>query len=247
MGEEYTFESYFNRVMSLIGDGANKLTTANDGDIDQLIMQAVAVYSEHKPHYVKKQITSTGADYYNIDDTFGALWSHSISRIEKIEYPIANIPPTYLVAGDDYYVYDTGQSQDGSSLYLYFLYTPTSGDVFTVEFRIEMSLTREGGQNFFHNSLDFACICYKAAELCYLTLASKFAQTFDTTISADSVQYSNLTRKYQDLAKEMRTQYNRMVFGNEDAESQVKPAMVDVDLDLQNKADDAGQSLFHGD
>ena len=243
MAETYVFQDYVTRTTSLIGDGANKLTITEGGDVDNLIRQAVNIYSEHKPHYVKQVILSDGTDSYNINSTFGVLWSHSVSRIEKIEYPTEGIPPNYLEQGIDWYIYDSGAATDGSSLYLKFLYTPASGENFIVEFRIEMSLTREGGQNFFHNSVDFTCITYKAAELCFLSLAAKFAQTFDATISADSVQYSNLTRKYQELAKEMRQQYNKLVFGSEDAESQVKPAMLDVDLDLP--ASDRRGFLFH--
>ena len=243
MAETYVFQDYVKRTLSLIGDGANKLTVTEGGDVDNLIRQAVNIYSEHKPHYVKKTITSDGTDSYNINDTFGVLWSHSVSRIERIEYPTEGIPPNYLEQGTDWYIYDSGATTDGSSLYLKFIYTPAAGENFIVEFRIEMSLTREGGQNFFHNSVDFTCITYKAAELCFLSLSAKFAQTFDATISADSVQYSNLTRKYQELAKEMRQLYNKLVFGSEDAESQVKAAMLDVDLDLP--ASDRRGFLFH--
>jgi len=245
MAVVYTFQDYVTRVLSLIADGANKLNVEEGGDIDELTKQAVGIYSEHKPHYIKKIITADGTDSYVIDDILGVLWSHSVSRIERIEYPTGNNPPTLFEQNEDWYMYDDGSAQDGSSLELRFLNIPTATAEFIIEFRIEMSLTREGGQNFFHNSYDFTCICHKAAELCCLALAAKFAQTFDTTISADSVQYSNLTRKYQDLALEQRRQYNRMVFGNEDAESQVKAAMIDVDLDLPMS--DKGKSLFHND
>lgn len=243
----YIFQDYINRISALISDDANKLTKTPDGDLDAMLKQAVAIYSNDKPHYIKRQITSTGATYYNID-TILTDWTHNVSRIQSVEYPIGNTPPTLMEEGVDYYLFDDGTNQDGSSLNIYFLYVPSNGEKFTVEYRIDLTLTRDStpAQNFYFNSIDFASICFKGAELACLSLASHYAQSLDTTISADSVSYTNMTAKYQSLARDMRRQYNQLVFGSEDATSVVKPAIIDVDIDLPSQSS-GGTFLFHED
>lgn len=240
---KYTFEDYYNQLVILVKGNTNKLSLSEGGGYDKSILYAASIYNNDKPHFINFKVThEEGKKDYNLNDTFGGLWSHSCSSIDAIEYPLDNDPPEYLEPKEDYYIYDDGMAQDGSNKVLRFSSAP-SGD-FVVKLRIELSLTREGGQNWDHNSFDFTAITTLAAVLACKSLASAYAESVDATISADSVDYKNVSRKYLDLSDDYQKIYNKMVFGDENAEVQVKPAMLDVDLD-PIESSSRGSYLFH--
>jgi hypothetical protein len=54
-------------------------------------------------------------------------------------------------------------------------------------------------------------VCDYAAALCCQALAAKYAQTSDSSISADAVNYRTKSQEYLSLAKELRKRYDEQV------------------------------------
>lgn len=228
LSEAHTYQQYKDELASMIKDGQTKLSGA---DLDLIIAQAVRKYSQDKPYFVKKKVTGTGVSSYLLTTIFGSLWKAGFSQIKSIEHPAGDNPPTMLEE-DDYYIYDDGTAQDETNLKLVFTTaTPATSESFSAELSIELDLPTSGTQNFPNTDEHFANITTLAAALACMRLAAVYAQSSDSSISADVVNYHEKTQKYMSLAKQYLSQYKTSVFGSEEDDGP-KAAMIDKDVDL---------------
>lgn len=237
----HTYQDYIDSINVLVKEETEKLSTF---DKEMILKSAVSKYSKDMPFTVKKEVTGDGTNSYLIASKLGGLWVYGESILRNIEYPTGDTPPTILDQ-NDYYIYDDGTAQDGSNLRIIFPNdTPSTSEKFIVDFTIPRSLSANG-QNFPDNEFNFNAICFLAASLSCMILATAFAQSTDSTISADSVQYHEKSRKYTDLARMYLRNYNLMIFGSEDPTSEsAEAAMSDKHIDLPS-AFDGNTFLFH--
>jgi hypothetical protein len=151
-----------------------------------------------------------------------------------------------MLEDGDYTIYDDGTAQDGTNLKLAFINdTPGTSEHFVAEIVSQYILPATGTQNFPDTNENFLNITLLASSFCCMVLASLYAKSSDSTISADVVDYHDKTRKYTDLAREYLKKYNLMVFGNETPPESSLPAVVrDIDFDINSVA--GGSFIFHG-
>lgn len=238
-----TFQSYVDKVQSMIKDGASKLTVTDGGDIDLVIAQAVAVYSKDVPLTLRKKIQGTGSDTYALSTILGSLYVHGVTIVDEVECPAGDNPATFLDP-DSFDIYDDGTAQDGSNLALRFQDTIPTTNYFTVRFTTQRSVPKVGVQNFPDNDQHFAAITTLAASFACAALAAAYAQSIDKAISVDVVEVEAKTRKYMELSRMYLKQYSSLVFSAEEPSSSVSGAIVDKDVDM---ADMRGSNfLFHG-
>ena len=240
LSEAHTYQGYLDKIGALIKDDAAKLSAA---DIAKMLAQAVSDYSIQRPLIVRKKITGNGTASYLLSTVMGSLWVDGHSYIQHIEYPITDTPAVKLLP-TDWEIYDDGTAQDGTNKVLRFVNDqPSATEYFIIQFIAQISLPSAGVQNFPNTDQNFANITLLAAAYCCNVLAAAYAQSSDTTISADVVNYHDKTSKYTSLARVYLKQYNVNVFGQEEPEKQLQAAVVDLDIDLDSEM--GGGFIFH--
>ena len=236
-GTQRTYGNYISAIDSFVKDESAKLTSA---DKIQSLNNALIDYNKDKPYVIAKAVTQNGTSEYLLSTIFGALWANELSSIKTIELPTAGIPPSYL-DNADYQVYDDGTAQDGSNLKLKFAYSVSQD--FIVKFSTERKIPQDTVPNFPDTNETFNNIVLLGAMYQCIMLASVFAQSVDSTISADAVAYNEKTNKYITLAKEYYKRYCQNVFGSDEPVNTVKSASVSHSIDVQSLMNTP--NLFH--
>jgi len=245
--EAHTYQAYKDQIQSMIKDltGSDaKLTTSSGGDIEKIIARSIGIYNRDKPWLVSKKVTGNATKDYVLSTIFGSLWTNDYSSIDRIESPLDQLPAAYLEPGE-YTIHDDGTAQDGTNLKLRF-YTliPPTTEFFNVRIRVERVFPPAGVANYPDTMENFTNITTLSAALACAVLAAVYAPSVDQMISLDNVQHNEKTRKYMELAKMYREQYNLAVFGTTDSEKALTPAFVDHDVDLESVS--GNRLIFHG-
>lgn len=205
------------KVSEIIRDDADKLGTP---ERDNFIQEAVRIYSRHRPLEIVKDITGDGTYDYSIATNLTS-WVKGFSIIKSIEYPADERDPSYLEE-DDFIVYE---KEDGQ--YIRFL---SDTPVATEEFRVIYTALHvlSDTQNTIPES-DQDAVCNLAASLCSGALASAYAQTSDSTITADSVDHRSKSQEFTSRAKMQKQNYmNHLGL----KEGDVAPASAVKELDV---------------
>jgi len=165
---------------------------------DNFIQEAVKIYSKHRPREVVKDITGAGTYDYSIATNL-ASWIEDFSIVKSIEYPADQRDPQY-VDEDDTLIY-----RKESDLFIRFLLdSPSASQKIRVTYTAlhllsETQCTIPLG--------DQDALCNMAASLCSQALASYYAQTSDSTITADSVDHRSKSQEYNSRAKDQKKLY----------------------------------------
>jgi hypothetical protein len=217
------FETY---VATRIQDTAGRLKPA---DIDDAINQAVKQrYSQDRPNEIVTDVAADGTSLLPLPNGFEI----GFSLIKSIEWPIGEIPPSYIDE-HDWKMYNTPAAKKIMLL----IDVPTNGD----ELRVVWTQRHITGNNIqpptqgaIATSVpdsDFEAVCDLAASICALKLAAAYAQSRDASIGADSVNNLSKVQEYRTLAGDLRKRYDNQVGSNEDA-NQGKGAIAIGDMDL---------------
>jgi hypothetical protein len=235
----HSYASYLAEITGNVQDDASKLTAS---EVDQAVASAVSKFGEDEPWVVSKRIQGNGTKEYLLTSILPGLWKLGDTTIVGIEFPEGDDPPSML-EHDEYGIYDDGTAQDGSNLTLRFVdETPANTQYFVVSVRTENSLTVVG-QNFPDTAYNFRAICLLASSYCCRRLAAAYAQSSDSTITADVVNYHDKTERYLRLAGYYQEEYNRQVFGTPTPTGTVQAAT--IERSLKTTASDQGSYLFH--
>jgi hypothetical protein len=240
-GEEgHSYQAYLTEIASLVQDDASKLSSA---DIASILKQAVEDFGRDKPLYVSKKVQGDGTGSYTLQSILKGLWKYDVSKINSIEYPQGDVPPTMLKR-DEWYIYDDGTQQDGSNLKLVFNdYAPATSEYFVIKFSLRLRLT-ESWQNFPDTNFNFRNICLLAGAEYARRLSAVYAQSIDSTLSVDAVDYRDKSRKYEVLAKQLQERYNKNVLGGADLEVIAGETLYQLNIETPQDADISGD-LFH--
>ena len=201
----YNLTNFETGVASRIQDAANKLSLA---DRDALITQAVQQrYSKDRPRVLVSDITADGTSDFALPtgpSTPPEQFEDGFSEIHTVEYPVGNVPETYI-DGADWKMY-----RKPTGLKIRLLVTvPNAGESIRVEWTLRHTPGTSGQQavNTTIPDADFEAVCDLAAALCCEALAATYAQTRDATISADAVNYRTKSQEYLALATALRARY----------------------------------------
>ena len=233
------YDDYLAEIESMVKDGADKLAD----DWDAILSKAITDWGRDVPLVVKKNIQGNGTAYYTLSTILLGLWKCGYSRISRIEYPVGQNPPEYLV-DDEWDIYDDGSAQDGSNLRLMLICdAPGTSDYFNIEFSVEPIVISPNSQNFPDTNFNFSCITTLAASYACDRLAAAYAQSTDASISADVVDYKSRSDKYTSLSREYRKRYRILVFGSEDTTIDVKAALVQKELTPSTNQDNVSAAM----
>lgn len=186
-----TFADFQNQIKNVLQDAAGKLPiAASDAAILQAILQR---YSKDRP---QEKVTDVPGDGTS-DIALPAGYEDGFSILRSLEYPIGNVPPTYL-EDDEWMFY---RSPTGLKIRL--LSTkPTA----TQNVRVSWT-ARHAADGTTVPDWDFEAVCDFAGSLGFEGLAGVYAQTGDPTIQADVVNYRTKAQEYLGLAKAARRRY----------------------------------------
>jgi hypothetical protein len=207
------FSDFQTGVNTRIQDDAGKLVQS---DKDALIKQAVnGRYSKDRPRELVSDVQGNGtsdlllpAGPSNPPEQF----EDGFSLISTIEFPIGQIPETF-VEDANWKLY---RSPSGVKIRM-LASVPSAQDVIRVAWTVRHS-PGTTGQNPIPTTVpdaDFEAVCDYAASLCLEALAARYAQTGDSTINADTVNYRSKSQEYSSLAKALRKRYDDHIGINE--------------------------------
>lgn len=213
----YTYAEFKERVFDIVRDDANKLIPEEK---ERFIQEAVRIYSKHRPREIVKDIAGDGTYDYSIATNLTS-WVKGFSLIKSIEFPADEREPSYLDE-DDWIIYEKEAGQ-----YIRFLSdTPAATQKIRAIYTALHVLS--DSQNTIPES-DQDAICNLAASLCSGALASIYAQTSDSTITADSVDHRSKSQEFSSRAKiQKQTYLNHLGL----KEGDIAPASAMKDLDV---------------
>lgn len=196
-----------------------RLVTA---DLDAALALAVARLGRDAPAERVEDLAVIGA---GAALTLPVRWAVGLSGVRSAEYPIGTSPKTYLAAGACVEYHDAA----GDALALY---PPLPvGALVRLTYTSDYVLDATTDET---PSLYIEAVAhYAAASLCRV-LAGLYANTSDSTISADAVSYQSKSDQWRRLAKDYEARYYAAVGVDPDAEAGAPPAAgVVVDWDTQ--------------
>jgi hypothetical protein len=188
-----------------IQDNANKLVTA---DRDVFILQAVKQrYSKDRPREMVTDITGVNPASAILalptgPSTPPETFEDGFSIIRCIEFPVGNLPPIFL-EGEDWLLYRTPA---GVKIALTSM-VPQTSDTLRVTWTCRHTAPTASVDSTIPDA-DSEAVCDYAAALCCEALAARYAQTSDSTIGADAVNYRTKSQEYLAMAKALRKRYD---------------------------------------
>jgi hypothetical protein len=200
------------KVVGLVRDDAGKL--ANPDDYDRNIGAALARYSRHKPALKVVDVNGNGTHDYDLP----LDWVDEFSNIRSIEYPVGDVPAA-LLENDEHEVY---QAPTAKKIRL-MNESPSAAESFRVTFTIlRTASTVPAG--------DVDAFSWLAAALCCEELANAYAQSGDSTIVADSVDYKDKSYRFASRAKRLQQLYKEHMGLKEDDSAPAASAVADLDI-----------------
>jgi len=192
-------QDYIDAIDQLVGGDL----PLGEGEKVKAIQMALKRYSKDRPLVVVEDVDGDGGFDYDVADL--ASWSDGFSVIQTVEYPVDDDSPEPNRLQDD--AWTIYQTPDG--IFLRFIEnTPSAAEDFRLVYTALHGFT--GGEDSIDSTVkafdEEAVQALAAAVFCEL-LASYYAQTADSTISADSVDHSSRAREYAARARAYRGLY----------------------------------------
>lgn len=193
-------------IIGMVKDDSGKLI--NPDDYDNAINSALMRYSAHKPLEVTDDIAGDGTNQVILPSG----WSPEFSHVISVEYPVGDFPPTLLDA-DDFLVVDRA----GTMTLSFTLAADESVRVIYTMLRTADDIP----------DIDLHAFCALTASHALEMLANAYAQTGDSTIAADVVNYRSKSGEFAARAKRYVQMYkDHMGLKDDDT---VSPAYAVVD------------------
>ena len=192
-----TIPDFQQLVAGHLQDGAAKLAPA---EIVKAVEEAIAGrYSKDRPQKPVADLTGDGATYeWSLAGI--TVWQEGFSRVVEIEYPQGERSPIYLEGGE-WLLYATPTGR-----FLRFAFALSAGKKARVRFTAAHATDASSVPE-----ADFYAVGALAASLAARRLAALYAQTGDSSIAADTVNYRTKSQEYLALARQLEKQYENLL------------------------------------
>ena len=199
------------RVIAEVKDESEKL--CDPEDFDSSIDAALKEFSRQIPDVKVEDVVGSGTN----DQDLPAGWINEFSFIKQIEFPIGNIPATYLDP-DDYLIYS---DPSGDKIRLLENQPALTESIRVSYTTLRVSTTVPEG--------DIEAFILLASAFCLEKLANAWLQMNDSTIAADSVDRDSKTRDATARSKNLRALYKAHLGLKDDDTTKAAAAVVDLD------------------
>ena len=224
----YERKDIINRVKFLIQDGAGFLDTAS---LDTAISAAVNIYSRDVPQVKINDLAGDGSAYsWNVPSD----WGEDFSAIKAVEFPQGENPAEFLEDEDWVIYYDLVATVKTLKFRLINI-TPTASQTVRLIYTAPHEVPTTGNATI--RDVDGEAFSYLAAALCLRALAAKHAQSSDTTMSADAVDWGGKVDQYITLAKEYENLYRNHIGKGDKVQVKAGSAIQDMDTSYAWGAD----------
>ena len=215
----FTFTQVRNEVNIRLQDRAKFLQPA---ELDDLIRDAVRQTGHDRKRFFVVDIAGDGTRDYALPAAFVKRFSEVI----QVETPAGEDFPVFRDKDDDWFIYEDPSKAAGLQLRLRFRETTTKvGD--DIRVTIATSWTLEPTSDV-EDQDTFLAIIFKTLHYAYRAIAARFAQSADSSIQADAVDYGGQGQNFLFLAEEAKKEYRAIVGLSGD----VKAAGVLGDVDV---------------
>jgi hypothetical protein len=191
---------FVGRIGTLILDGGERIDPSG---LDAAIAEAINIrFSADRPRLVVSDITGNGTNDLPLPTgQAGEVWEDGFSLVQSIEFPIGNVPESY-VDDSDYKMYRSPITEGNpTGLNVRLLATvPMGTDNVRVTWTVRHTPdTVPAG--------DFEAVCAYAASLCFDSMAASYIQSIDGAVPGDTVNYRTKAQDCLTVAKTFRTRY----------------------------------------
>jgi hypothetical protein len=207
------------KIIGIVKDDSAKLI--NPDDYDLKIAEALNIYSKHRPDIAVDDIPGDGGHDYDFPDE----WVEGFSEIKSVEYPLGYVPETLLDA-DSYYVYQNTTKKQIRLVEV----APAATETFRVTFTIPRTIASI-------LETDEDAFCRLGAALCLEDLANAFAQTGDSIINADSVNYRAKSGEFSARAKRCMSFYNKHIGIKNDDTTTAASSVMNMEMNYPGGSD----------
>lgn len=202
----YKKQDYVTQLQRMLQDVGEFL---EPDDVNKFLGQALLIYSKDRPLIKLSEMTGDGSAF---DFALPADWTQNVSYIISLEYPVRDtVQAQNFLDKNDYAIIRklvTGETV----LYLRFKNTiPASGEKARMEYVTIHTLNDATPAVNTIIDTDSEAVLAAACSLCYWALAARFAQTTDSTLEADVIDYQRKSEIYSDLAKEKMAFYKTIM------------------------------------
>ncbi len=192
-----TIPDFQELVRGHVQDAAEKLSGT---DLTAAIEEAISGrYSKDRPRTLLSDLLGDGAQF-EWDLTTLTGWQTGFSQVVQIEYPQGERAPHYL-EDEDWLIYESPAAR-----FLRFSFTLTSGKTARVKYTAPHAADASTVPD-----ADFYAIASLAASLVAKRLSALYAQTGDSSIAADTVDYRSKSQEYAALARRLEKDYENLL------------------------------------
>lgn len=200
------------RIVGLVKDDAARLVVPDD--YDRNLSAALSKYSKHRPAVKVADIAGNGTHDYDLP----AGWVDEFSDIRSIEYPIGDVPASFIDS-DEFEVYQTPTAKKIRLVNE----RPSASESFRVTFTGPRTATTVPDG-------DVDAFVWLTASLCCEELANAYAQSGDSSIAADSVDYKDKSYRFAQRAKRLMQLYKEHLGLKEGDSFPAAAAVADLDI-----------------
>jgi hypothetical protein len=186
-----------------------------DGDKKNCINRAVSVYSERRPYI--KTVEGTGDGTRNSD--VPSDWDTNFSRIESLEYPLAQTPRNFIRVKDR----KINRGPSGMQIEWLGAEYPSDGDGYYLTYTIKHTVSETASTVY---SSDEEAVVVKAAQFACEAISAHYNRSADSSVDLDAVDHRSKADQFRTLGTEYKTDFDEMipdrgdgVFGDWDQES----------------------------
>ena len=173
------------------------------GEITLHLTNALIQVNQDRPFEIVFDITGDGTQNYGLPSDF----EKGFSIMESVEYPEGQVRPVMRREGDDWFEYEDPSLSP--ELRLRFLtLTPSATETIRIRYTTSYILTTSTTNL---DQIAYLALIYKTMVFILNALGSRFTQSTDATILADSVNYGANGQNFLFLGAEYQKQYRQIV------------------------------------
>lgn len=189
---------YLARVKITVADDAARFTDAQKED---MIREAVSAYSRARPRKLDHDLVGDGktSDFPAPPD-----WQVGFSEVLFLQENPDEVPPQYLDLDRHHRVAQRGEVERIQLLQI----VPGAGKVIRMKYTAEHVVSTTANTIPAHN---FSAVCNLAASRLAMALATKYAESVNSTIGADAVSQIEKARLFEALSRRLESDYRAVV------------------------------------
>lgn len=206
------------------------------GERDTAIQLALKRINRDRPREEVVEVAGDGTQDYDVPPNY----QRGFSEVRQIEFPAGQIPPVILAQDDDWIEYED-PTQTPTNRILFLALTPGTSEKIRITIRRPHDLTNDSSTSTVIDQNTFQALVYKSLSNIFRAKGSKFLESNDPVIGADTVDFGVKGQTFLFLANEWERDYKAAVgIGAE----QVKADDAFADADVKFGHGEA--FLFHG-